>query len=194
MNEPYSVLFDPQALWAQRAHLLKRNRFAAWGWLALGVVGLPVRVIPAARGGSWGFAIAGIVLALAMLGLSASYFVILRRCQAWRTPPASFEALRLTDEGLTVGKAYYPWEAVTGFTLAGNLRRPRIVLGLQLGVKPDLPVTVGLEEAEAGLRWMRLFGVRGPRLLPGTLATPLLELDQALQHYSQGRVMILREY
>jgi hypothetical protein len=192
VSEPLSISFDPTALWHQRAQVLKRNRLGAWAWLVLGVLSLPVRVIPSLLDGSWGFAIAGGVLSVAMLGLSASYFLILRRCRGWKTPPASFEALLLADDGLTIGRAHYPWDAVTGFTLAGNLRMPRLVLGLQLGVKPDLPVTVGFEEADTGLRCVRLFGVRGPRVLPGTLAIHLPDLDRALQQYSQGRVMILR--
>lgn len=194
MNQPYSVLFDPYALWAQRAKVLKVNRLGAWAWLVLGLVGVPVRVVPSIMDESWGFAIAGGLLSLAMLGLSFSYFRILRRCKGWKTQPASFEAMRLTDDGLAIGKAYYPWEAVMGFTITGNLRRPQLVLGLQMGVKPDLPVTVGFEEAEAGKRFARLFGVRGPRVHPGTLAIPLPELDRVLQYYSQGRAMILRSY
>lgn len=191
MNQPYSVLFDPQALWAQRAKVLKVNRLGAWAWLVLGLAGIPVRVVPSIMDRSWGFAITGGLLSLAMLGLSLSYFLILRRCNVWKTPPASFEAMRLTDEGLTVGRAHYPWAAVMSFTIT---RRPQLVLGLQMGVKPDLPVTVGFEEAEAGKRLLRLFGVRGPRVHPGTLAIPLPELDRVLQYYSQGRAMILRSY
>ncbi|WP_328996321.1 hypothetical protein OG394_16880 [Kribbella sp. NBC_01245] len=184
-------MFDPPALWAQRAKILKLNRFGAWVWLVLGLASLPVRVVPSIMDRSWGFAIAGGLLSLAMLGLSASYFLILRRCKVWKTPPASFEAMRLTDEGLTIGRFYYPWAAVMSFTIT---RRPQLVLGLQMGVKPDLPVTVGFEEAEAGKRLMRLFGVRGPRVHPATLAIPLAELDRVLQYYSQGRAMILRSY
>ncbi|MGV9847648.1 hypothetical protein ACWDWU_02440 [Streptomyces sp. NPDC003442] len=196
----YIVTSDPEAVSRVRASLLCTLPVAAWA----GVAGAAV-------------IIAAMVLLLVTLGLSASQlwvlvfawpavfilydarrrFTALRRLKrTWAVKDVSPVAMRLSPEGLrcTIDAApdpvVLPWSAIARMRIKGQgLSAVRV--DLTPGVSATTPGVSGLDQPEARVRMRRTWKGR-TRLgfAIYALREPLSDIDQALGHFSNGRIGI----
>ncbi|EXU65644.1 hypothetical protein Z951_24255 [Streptomyces sp. PRh5] len=196
----YIVTSDPEAVSRVRASLLRTLPVAAWA----GVAGAAV-------------IIAAVVLLLVTLGPSASQlwvlvfawpavfflydarrrFAALRRLKrTWAVKDVSPVAMRLSPDGLrcTIDAApdpvVLPWSAIAQVRIKGQgLSSVRV--DLTPGVSATTPGVSGLDQPEARTRMRRTWKGR-TRLgfAVYALREPLSDINQALGHFSNGRIGI----
>ncbi|MBD3004118.1 hypothetical protein [Streptomyces sp. 5-10] len=199
-RQEYIVTSDPEAVSRVRASLLRTLPVAAWA----GVAGAAVIV-------------AAVVLLLIALGPSASQlwvlvfawpaalllydarrrFAALRRLKrTWAVKDVSPVAMRLSPEGLrcTIDAApepvVLPWSAIDRMRVTGQgLSAVRV--DLTPGVSATTPGVSGLDQPETRTRMRRTWkGRTRLRFAIYALREPLSDIDQALGHFSNGRIGI----
>lgn len=186
----FVVPFDPAALDRQRLTLRRRVTIAAVGWVIL----IPITAVLVWIAGSAGagiLVVPWLVLLVSMIYLAVVLCLALARSVHWAEGRLPARAMLLTNDQLWVSTpATYPWESVRGLEVRKVQGRTLLVVDLAPDSRPDLPVTLGLEEIDhaAGIR--RRLGWRGPRFVPATLGIPLADLDAAVRHFSGGRVAV----
>ena len=86
---------------------------------------------------------------------------------------------------------FFSWSAVTGFQLRTWRGQRFLVLGLAPGVTAGTPRVSGLDhpDAQRVLR-RKVLGIKGIRFAVSTLRRAIEEIDQALAHFTRGRVRI----
>jgi hypothetical protein len=144
----------------------------------------------------WLLALMG-VAGLLLAGDGQRRFVAMRRLrQVWQAVGIVPVALRFGVEGLhwspTVLTSFFlPWAAVGGFRLTGTLGQQSLVLDLMPGVTAHSPGVLGLEPLETlHARYANLAGFSAFSVGVRTLRQPLPQIDQALVHFTQGRLRL----
>jgi hypothetical protein len=192
--EQLEIDFDPPALHRERMAVLRSQRIAAWGWLALTVLGAAGILVPILRsdgGGLRVLAVAWIVLVLAMAAVTVRCFVVLARCGGWKDREQPKVALRLSRDGLWLaGLSLYEWDTIRGLRIRSTFGRRYVVVELKPGVLPDAPSIAGLNELVPPGRRRRRLPPRGPRVLAETLAIELPDLVTAVRHYASDSIVL----
>lgn len=129
---------------------------------------------------------------------SLADFVAARRLrELWNAMDVPAVAMRMSAQGLLCSTSnptdqlFLPWPVVTGFQLKRWRRQRFLVLGLAPGVTPSTPGVSGLDHPDVQrVLHRKEFGIKGIRFAVSTLRPPIEEIDQALAHFTQGRVRI----
>jgi hypothetical protein len=181
----FVVPFDGRALAACRARSRKSWQMTATSCL-LSTAAMALVLFGPGAAPRW-LAVTGAVVAVLALLLGAMMLVAYAGGRGWTGVPDEV-AMRFDHDTLWLaGDIVYPWAQVAGLSVRTSMRQRLLHVDLVPGAKPDRPVVVG---ADAGpfSRLNRLFGLRGPRLHPSTLAVPVEAIDAAVRFYSAGRV------
>jgi hypothetical protein len=201
--QTFVVGVDRAAVLGRRERVRRIQRRGGWITLAIGGVGILVALVALVAfpgAGLWPFAV---LLILSMSPLVASTVLALRldkERQRWyaahELPPV---AMRMSPRGLELaceGAKYpvmLPWPTVRGF-------KQEKVLGQYV---LDLQLAPGIGATTAGVRGLDQAAVRAvvkpsPLLKPtglylvNALDQPIHVIDQALQHFSDGKATITR--
>lgn len=201
--QTFVVGIDRDAVLGRRQLIQQAERRGAWVTLAIGAAGIAfavavVLVYPTA--GLWPFAL---LLVASMVPLLLSTVQARRLSTArerWYAendpPPAAMRMTPTTLELACDGAKYplaLPWEAVLGLKQERRLGQPVLELALAPGVGAKTAGVRGLDQAAA-----RATLQPSPLLLPiglysvATLDQPVHVIDQALRHFSDDRVTVLR--
>ncbi|MGR3931892.1 hypothetical protein [Streptomyces sp. BRA346] len=202
VDQEYVVKTDPGTVARVRASLLRTMPWSAWGTAIISVL--------------LGAAMAAMVFALDLGGTelwfvlfawpvpiylydSKRQFTVLRRLkQTWAAKEISPVVMRVTDEGLWCAvdaapeDVFLPWAAVTNVQVKVRGRISALRVALAPGAAAT-PGASGLDQPEVRRATRRTWkGVSRLRLTVYTPLRPLSEseIDQAVGHFSSGRVRV----
>ncbi|QLH25922.1 hypothetical protein [Streptomyces sp. Rer75] len=201
-GQEYVVKTDPGTVARMRASLLRTMPWSAWGTAIISVL--------------LGAAIAAMVFALDLGGTelwfllfawpvpvylydSKRQFTVIRRLkQTWAVKEISPVAMRVTDEGLWCAidaapeDVFLPWAAVTNVQVKVRGRISALLVALAPGAT-TAPGVSGLDQPEVRRRtrrnWKGVSRLRVPVFSPRQPVSES-EIDQALGHFSGGRVRV----
>jgi hypothetical protein len=208
--QEYVVKTDPGAVARMRASLLRTLPVSAWATAVIAVImllaltsSLYIRFAAGIRITS-GLDVFGLIVKLMLAGFVALLvhdakrrFAVTRRLkQTWSVKEISPVALRVTAEGLWCAvdaapePVVLPWAAVTHLQVKGRERFSVLLVALAPGAAAA-PGVSGLDQPEVRSRTRRsLKGVSRLYLAVFSLRQSVSEIDQALGHFSGGRVRV----
>jgi len=141
-----------------------------------------------------------IAMALVILGHGGYRLDRLRReRRAWEAYELPAVAMRMSPTGLTLNtdrtprSVFLPWHTVMGFSVHSKgftERGKSLVVYLAPGVDASTPGTAGLDQPEATPMLRPRVGRPGFRYAAGALQPRVPVIDQALAHYTNGRLRI----
>jgi hypothetical protein len=181
----FVVPFDGPALAACRARSRKGWGLSATSCL-LTTASMALILLGPGAGPRWFAVIAAVLGGLALL-LATMMLMTYAGGRGW-TEVSDEVAMRFDHDALWLaGDIVYPWTQVDGLSVRTSMGQRMLNIDLVEGATPDRPVVVGADAAPFS-RLNRLFGMRGPRLHPSTLAIPVEAIDAVARFYSAGRV------
>ncbi|MFD8095036.1 hypothetical protein [Streptomyces malaysiensis] len=199
-HQEYIVTSDPEAVARVRASLLRTLPVAAWAGVASAVVIVSAVALVLFALGHSASRLWVLVFAwpAAFLGYDARRrFADIRRLKrTWAAKEVSPVAMRLSAEGLRCAidsapePVFLPWSAIAQVRVTGQgLSTVRV--DLAPGASATTPGVSGLEQPEARMRMRRAWnGGMRLRFTVYALRQPISEIDQALGHFSNGRIGI----
>ncbi|WP_150112914.1 hypothetical protein [Streptomyces violaceusniger] len=196
----YIVTSDPEAVARVRASLLRTLPVAAWAGVAGAVLIASVVVLLLLSLGSsasqlWVLAFAW-PAAFLFYDARCRFAAIRRLKRTWAVKEVSPVAMHLSAEGLLCAidsapePVFLPWSAIARVRVTGQgLSAVRV--DLTPGVSATTPGVSGLHQPEARMRMRRTWkGGARLRFAVYALRQPISEIDQALGHFSNGRIGI----
>ncbi|WP_079343891.1 hypothetical protein [Streptomyces antioxidans] len=197
-RQEYTVTSDPEAVSRVRASLLRTLPMAAWagvGGAAVIAAAMVLLLTALGPGASrlWALMFAWPV-ALLLYDARRRFTALRRLKRTWAVKDVSPVALRLSPEGLrcTIDAApdpvVLPWSAIARVRVTGQ-GVSTVRVDLIPGVSAATPGVSGLDQPEARMRTHRTRkGRTRLRFVIYALREPLGDIDQALGHFSNGRV------
>ncbi|MBC6466310.1 hypothetical protein [Actinomadura alba] len=196
---------DRDVVLAARSRTLRARRISTWPMAVGGALIVAIAVLlgvelvsdgDGAGAFAWA-ALQGLPGVVLLVGASREFAAVRRLRELWNTTEVPAVAMRMSARGLrcsidmTPDELFFPWSAVTGFQLRTWRGQRFLVLALAPGVTASTPGVSGLDHPDVErVLHRKVFGIKGIRFAVSTLRRPAEEIDQALTHFSEGRVRI----
>jgi hypothetical protein len=194
--EEFVVEVDQGAVKRARTTMLRATAVSAWANLVGAGIIAGLSAVLLRLAGPVGLLSAAVALLLGLSG-ARSLRKLRHLRAAWADLGVAPVAMRMSGAGLRLSidaapdSIFLPWSTVQGLRLVGRGGRQVLVVDLAPGVGVGSPGVAGLEHPDVQRVLNReVLGVKGLRTAVSVLRQPVSAIDQALAHYTDGRIRV----